>query len=110
MGFFNPVLAFIYLFSMRRLALVSFERGCTLLFSTSAFIGLKIKKRASVGKLQSDGSEKSGSAEQLCLASLVLNFLDLIYLCVDHTSLILNNIHSLLVNKNKANGFNTSLA
>lgn len=95
---------------MRGLALFLFERGCALLSSACAFIGLKMKKRASVGELQSDGSEKSGSAELLCMASLVLNFLDLIYLCVDHTSIILNNTHSLLVNKNKANSFNTSLA
>lgn len=104
------MLAFIYLFSMRRLALVLFERGHTLLFFACAFIGLKMKKDASVGELQSDGSEKFGSAEWLCMASLILNFLDLIYLCIDHTSIIFNNTHSLLVNKKKANSFNTSLA
>jgi len=69
-----------------------------------------MKKCASIGELQSDGSEKSGSAKQLCTASLVLNFLDLIYLCIDHTSIIPNNTRSLLINKNKANSFNTSLA
>lgn len=61
----------------------------TVLFSTCAFVGLKMKKHASVGELQSDGSKKSASAERLCMASLVLNFLDLIYLCIDHTGIIL---------------------
>lgn len=108
--FLNPVLAFLYLFSMRRLAFILFQRDCILLFSTCAFAGLKMKKHASVGELRSDGSKKSASAVRLCMASLVSNFLDLIYLCIDHTRIILNNTHSLLVNKNKANAFNTSLA
>lgn len=81
---FNPMLAFICLFSMRRLALV-YLKG-TVLFSTSAFIGLKGRKNACVGESQNDGKEKSGSAEQLSIASLAFNFLDLICLYIDHIS------------------------
>lgn len=57
LGFFNPLLTFIDLLSMRWLALILFEWDCTLLFSTCTFVGLKLKKQASVGELQSDGSE-----------------------------------------------------
>lgn len=64
-----------------------FERDCTLLFSNSAFIGLKVRKNACVGESQNDGKEKSGSAEQLSIASLALSFLDLICLYIDHPSL-----------------------
>lgn len=71
LGFFSPMLAFVYFFCMRRLALVLLEWDYTLRFSVYAFVGLKLKKHASVGEFQSDGGEKPGSAEWLCMASLV---------------------------------------
>lgn len=111
----------IYLFILHEKTCIGlFERDYNLLFSTSAFIGLKVRKNACVGESQNDGKEKSGFAEQLSMASLVLNFLDFICLRIDHASpgipacrflgmllgLRLNNVrsylndtHSLLVNK-----------
>lgn len=84
---FNPMLPFIYLFILYEKTCIGlFERNSTLLFSTSVFIGLKVRKNSCVGESQNDGMEKSGSAEQLSIASLALNFLDLICLYIDHAS------------------------
>lgn len=115
------MLAFTYLFILHEKTCIGlFERDCTVLFSTSAFIGLKVRKNACVEESQNDRKEKSGSAEQLSVASLALSFLDLICLYVAHASpgipachfmgillclgldnvrSYLNDTHSLLVNK-----------
>lgn len=79
-----------------------------------------MRKNACVGESQNDGKEKPGSAEQLSIASLALNFLDLICLYTDRASpgipaypfmgillglglanvrSYLNDTHSLLVSK-----------
>lgn len=90
---------FIYLLSMRRLSLVLFERDGTMLFHLCAFLGLTEKKRAHC--------RQSGGMWNLAVAmtSVVLNFLDSIYLCIDYTSIMLSNTSSLHDNKIKANSF-----
>lgn len=90
---------FIYLLSMGRLSLVLFEREGTMLFRLCAFLGLTEKKYAHC--------RQSGGMWNLTVAmtSVVLNFLNSIYLCIDYTSIMLSNTSSLHDNKIKANSF-----
>lgn len=81
--------------------MVLFERNGTMIFHLCAFLGLIEKKHAYC--------KQSGGMWNLAVAmtSMVLNFLNSIYLCTDYTSIMLSNTSSLHDNKIKANSFNT---
>lgn len=106
--FFNPVLALLYLFSMRRFAFILFQRDCTLFYL--CLCRVKNEETCKCGGVAKWWKQK------ICFCRAIMHGqfgfklprLDLfVHRSYQHNTY---NAHNLLVNKNKANAFNTSLA